>query len=86
MKSLGAVKVFTQVNQNDANAKIPVIIPIRVDVVESNVHMLISHESMSIMRGIIDFESRTLQVPEIGKIKLVKNRIRPFDDSRLQTV
>ena len=72
MKSLGAVKIFIQVNQKFTNVIYPVVLPIRVDVVDSEVPMLISHESLCRMKGIIDFESRTLQIPNIGKIELTK--------------
>ena len=74
MKSLGTVKIFAQVNQKFTNLNYPVVLPIRVDVVDSDVPMLISHESLCHMKGIIDFESCTLQIPNIGKIDLAKTK------------
>ena len=70
MKILGVIKIFIQVIQGTTDAKIPAVLPVRVDVVDSDVPMLISHESLCNMKGIIDFESRTLKIPNIGKIKL----------------
>ena len=74
MKSLGTMKIFIQVSQQTTSAKIPVILPVRVDVVDSEVPMLISHESLCKMKGKIDFESCTLQIPSIGKINLIKTK------------
>ena len=72
MKSLGTVKTFIQANQKFTNVDYPVILPIRVDVADSEVPMLISHESLCRMKGIIDFESCTLEIPNIGKIESIK--------------
>ena len=51
MGSLGTVMVFIQVSHETTDAKIPVVLPVRVDVVESDVPMLISHESLCKMKG-----------------------------------
>ena len=69
LKSLGTAKIFIQVDQQFANVNYPVVLPVRVDVVDSEVPMLISYESLCRMKGILDFESRTLQLPNIGKIE-----------------
>lgn len=69
-KSLGIVTIFSHVEENTTESNIAVILPIQVDVVDSDVPMLISHEYLSKMQGSIDFESCALEIPNIGKIKL----------------
>ena len=70
MGSLGIVTIFAHVTAEATDSKIPVILPVQVDAVDSDAPMLISHESLCKMKGSIAFESRTLKIPNIGSIKL----------------
>ena len=56
MASLGTAAICIRVNSETTAASAPVILPTQVDIVDSNAHILMSHESMRKMKGSIDFE------------------------------
>ena len=70
MESLGTVTICIGVNENATDSNIPAISPIQVDVVDSDAPMRIPHESLCEMKGSVDFESRTLEIPYVGEIAL----------------
>ena len=70
LKSMGTTTIFIHVEPSTTNKDFPVIVPVKVDVVDSNVPMLISHESLVRMKGSIDFASCTLMIPSVAEIKL----------------
>ena len=71
MGSSGTTTIFAHVCPKTTDTLIPIILPIRADVVNSNVPMLISHESPRSTKGPIDLPSRTLEIPSVAKTKLI---------------
>ena len=70
LKILGAATIFIHAKPPTANKDIPIIVPIKVDLANSNAPMLISHESLNRMKGPIDFASCKLVTPSVAEIKL----------------
>ena len=70
MQSLGMATIFTHVSPKATDKNSPVILPIRVDVVNSDVSMSISHESLRMVKCPIGFSSSTLAIPLAAEIKL----------------
>ena len=68
MQSLGMAAIFIHANSNTTDKNSPVILPIRVDVVNSNAPMLISHESLKLKKGPIDFSPGALRIPSVEKL------------------
>lgn len=85
MQSLGATTAFIHVCPKTTDKMGPVILQIRVDVVNSDAPMLISHESIRLMNWSIDFSPIALLIPSVAKIKLGEYGIRTLDDSRTTT-
>ena len=74
LQSLGtsAILIYAQPSNTDKN--IPIVLPTQVDVVNSNVPMLISHESLKRTKCSIDFPTCTLLIPSVSKIRLANTR------------
>ena len=70
LKSMGTTVILIHVQSSTTNKDCPIVLPIKVDVVDSNVPMLISHESLKHMKGSLDFGSRKLIIPDVAEIKL----------------
>ena len=54
------VSIFA--NKESTDSKGPLILPIWVDVVDSNLHLVIFHESLRKMKGSIDFQNSALAI------------------------
>ena len=74
LNSLGATVIFIHAQASAANKDVPISLPIKVDVVNSNVPMLISHESLKRVKGPIAFASCALVIPWVAEIKLTNTR------------
>ena len=90
----GRAVIYIHARPGTATKEIPSVQPLKVDVVNSNAPMLISHESLNRTNGPIDFESRTLVIPSDSEIKLTNTcpghlmiqGTRPSDELRLRLV
>ena len=70
MQSLGTTTIFIHVSPQATDKMGPVILPIRIDVVNSDAAMLIPNESLRLMKGSIDYPPISLLIPSLAKIKL----------------
>ena len=70
MKSLGTTIVLIHALPSTTNKTVPIVLPVTVDVADSNAPMLISHESLKRMKGPIDFSSCKLAIPFVAEIQI----------------
>ena len=62
IQSSGTIVIMVHVNPKCTNSSKPLILPICVDVVESNVPMLVSYESLKKMKGSLNFLTACLTI------------------------
>ena len=70
MQILGTAQIFIHVFPKTTDALATIILPILVDVVNSDAPMLISHESPMAAKASVGFLPTTLAIPSVAKIKL----------------
>ena len=70
MQRMGIATMSIHVCPKTTDISIPIVLPIRVDVVNSDVAMLVSHESTRRMQRSIGFSERAVSIPSAAAIKL----------------